>query len=255
MIEKTEALALRVIPFSRTSHVVIWLTASHGKVSTMIKGSCRPRSLFLGQYDLFYTCELLFYTRERNGLHIARECSPINCRSALRTDWRAYVCASYIGDIVSRVSVHGAAQQELYALTTAALDSFCADGAHMSSLLRFELSLLNDLGLAPQLRTCSRCAGALAESGSDFFSAADGGMLCHGCVSPEAATALPTVAADVLAILRTWQAAGSTAASKNIRCTCNQLLAIRKIFGIFCGYHLDIPQEGRGIAMEMIESA
>ena len=94
MILKTTALALRFYPFSNTSRIVAWLTPDQGRIATMVKGSQRPRSLFLGQYDLFYTCELLYHRRERGGLHIARECSPLKWREGLRRDWRAAAAAS-----------------------------------------------------------------------------------------------------------------------------------------------------------------
>ncbi len=84
MIARARAIVLRVFPYSNTSRVVSWLTADHGRVATLIKGSQRPKSLFLGQYDLFYTCELLFYRHERDGLHIARECTPLTRRDRLR---------------------------------------------------------------------------------------------------------------------------------------------------------------------------
>ena len=51
---KSEAICLDIRPWSRTSHVVEWLTP-HGKIRTLVKGAVRPKSAFLGQYDLNYT--------------------------------------------------------------------------------------------------------------------------------------------------------------------------------------------------------
>ena len=77
MIAKTEAIVLRIFLFSRTSHIVAWLAEDGTRLTTSIKGAVRPKSAFLGQYDLFYTCELLYYEREHAGVHVARECSPL----------------------------------------------------------------------------------------------------------------------------------------------------------------------------------
>ena len=148
MISKTEALVLRVSPFSTTSQVVTWLTPVHGRIASAVKGAVRPKSRFLGQYDLFYTCELLFYARERNGLHATRECTPLDTRSRLRTDWRAFACASYICDLVLRAGIAGH-QHELYELSVTALDSLCTHGAKPPFLFWFELQFLATLGLAP----------------------------------------------------------------------------------------------------------
>ena len=93
MILQDDAIALRIHPFGNTSRVVVWLSATHGKMATMVKGSQRDRSPFLGQYDLFYTCELLFYAREHQNLHILKECFPLKIRPAFRSDWRACAAA------------------------------------------------------------------------------------------------------------------------------------------------------------------
>ena len=89
MILKDQAIALRIHPFGNTSRIVVWLSQSYGKLATLVKGSQREKSGFLGQYDLFYTCELLFYAREQRNLHILKECTPLVLRPSFRSDWRA----------------------------------------------------------------------------------------------------------------------------------------------------------------------
>ena len=78
---KAEALCLAVHPWSRTSHIVRWLTP-RGTLATLVKGAVRPKSAFLGQYDLNYTCELVYYARARGELHALRECVPRERRDA-----------------------------------------------------------------------------------------------------------------------------------------------------------------------------
>lgn len=91
---KCEAICLDVRPWSRTSHVVAWLTP-HGRIVTLVKGAVRPKSAFLGQYDLNYTCELVYYARSRGDLHALRECAPICLRAELRGDYRALALAGH----------------------------------------------------------------------------------------------------------------------------------------------------------------
>ena len=126
MIEKTEGIVLRSRPFSRTSRMVTWLTPDFGRVTTVIKGACRPKSFFLGQTDLGYRCELLFYRKERAGAHIAREVFPLDCREALRGNWRASVAASYVCWLLSQVTEPMLASAELYEL----LDRFLCALSH-----------------------------------------------------------------------------------------------------------------------------
>ena len=89
MIIKTTAIPLAYYPYSSTSRIVHWLTRHHGKVSTLLKGALRPKSPFLGEYELFGTSELLYFAHRPHVLHTAKECALLHPRDAFRTDWRA----------------------------------------------------------------------------------------------------------------------------------------------------------------------
>jgi DNA repair protein RecO (recombination protein O) len=252
MIAKTDALVLRVAGFSSTSHVVTWLTPAHGKLATVVKGARRPKSLFLGQYDLFYTCELVFYTRDRNNLHIAKECAPVVTRHPLRTNWLAASYASYVCDIVSAVSPEGCPQQALYELTVSALDFLCVGTARPQFLLWFELRLLKTLGFAPQLSKCPACGknSSLDSCGKRIFSHIRGGILCHKC-SATSGNGGVTVAPDTAAMLKRWKNSDSPRVSQNTTCKEDQLSALTTLLGMFLNYHLDIMPASRAVAMEM----
>ena len=99
-IIKTEGIVLAIRPWSRTSHIVTWLTPDHGCVTTLVKGAVRPKSAFLGQYDLFYTCDLLYYARAAADLHALRETTPRALRENLRGHWRETALAGYAADLV-----------------------------------------------------------------------------------------------------------------------------------------------------------
>jgi len=268
MIDRTEALVLQVTPFSNTSLVVQWLTATRGKLATLIKGACRPRSAFLGQVDQFYTCDVLFYRRAHGGLHILRECTPIRYRLGFRSDWRAAAAASWVCELASRASDHGHPQPEAYGLATAALDALAAGGAAAPLLFWFELRLLCLLGLAPRLDRCAGCNRRAEGAGALAFSCSRGGVLCPGCAPragpaaeagaqgaedrpPEGPAEPAPVSADVAAILRRWQAAPLPRTASNSRCTRRQTGEIRDVLGRFLLYHLDVNQAPRRIALEI----
>lgn len=151
LILKDEAIALRWYPVTDTSRIVIWFSAHHGRVATLVRGSQRPKSWVLGQYDLFYTCEILFYARAKEDLHPLRECCPLNPRSALRQNYRACAGASFICDLLSKLTPPQAAAPVLYQLATRSLDLLAEQGASPALLLWFELQALRDLGVAPDL--------------------------------------------------------------------------------------------------------
>ncbi len=255
MIEKTPALVLRYAPSGNTSRVVTWLTPEHGRIATMIKGALRPKSPFLGQYDLFYTCELLYYHRRDRELYIAKECSPTRLRAALRTDWRATALASYFTDLATRVSPANAPQRFLYHWLETTLDALANDGARSGFGQWAELKLLDQLGLAPSLRTCMACEAPLRIGQSNaFFSHQRGGLLCARCAQSDSrpAAALP---ADALAILRAWQQADTPDRARRTRCSPPQLAVINRFLGEFMRYHLDLPLPSRDLGMAISSRA
>ncbi len=254
MILKTTAIVLRYAPFSNTSRMVSWFSKDYGRLTTVVKGSQRPKSAFLGQYDLFYTCELLFYAREHNQAHIIRECSPLEPRTAFRKDWRACAAASYLASLVSHISPVGAPQPELYALLESLLDHLAQHGADESALFWFELRLLDHLGFAPRLQSCMDCARDLDPSPLHTgFSYARGGLLCPACARDSHGSS-PPIAPDILGMLRGWQRAPSLQAARAIRHTPRQTQQAAGLLGVFLSYHLDTPLDSRSIALDILKT-
>jgi len=253
--EKTDGLALRVAPFSNTSLVVTWLTAARGRLVTVVKGALRPKSAFLGQIDLFYTCELVFYARERDGIHVLKECAALKTRGAFRCDWRAAAGASYLCDVAARASVAADPNPQLHGLLEACFDQFCRSGANLSLLFWAELKLMAALGMMPELGRCVACAGTRAsgaDGGTARFSHARGGMLCCACAAGAAAETVP-VQPDVLAMLRHWQRSGHPRMAANTQCEGRQASAIESLLGRFLQYHLDMSLRSRSIALRLMK--
>jgi DNA repair protein RecO (recombination protein O) len=244
MIEKDQAIVLRTAPYSNTSRFVLWLTRAHGRIATLIKGALRPKSAFIGQFDLFYTCELLYYIRDRAGLHIARECTPLKPRAPLREKWRACLGASYLADLCARALPDAAAAPPIFDWLDAALDELAEGETPLETILRAELAFLDLLGLRPVLDRCAVCGNPAGRT--SFFAAAGGGRLCGRC-APRARNAHPAPP-DALAILAGWQFAQSPREARAIRCSTRQARDIEALLGAFLCHHLELDPVSRRLA-------
>ena len=290
MIVKTRAIPLRIFPFSETSRVVIWLTDKYGKLSTLIKGSQRPKSLFLGQYDSFYTCELLFYFRTYQGLHIVKECAPLKTRNSFRTQWKATACASYFTSVAFQLAPPQIHQPEVFHWLESALDFFSEQTELERCFFWFELKLLEIMGLAPQLDVCLKCKRPLlnthyglkdkrvshrhplpasyartkrklqmahAVEGNSalyhyHFSFSRGGIYCNQC-DTEASTDNIEMPLDILGMLRFWQHSKTWHSASRSRCSKDQLKLINQILESLLVYHLGINKINRQIALELLQ--
>lgn len=262
MILKTQAIVLRMIPFSETSRIVTWFTADHGRLTTILKGAQRPKSPFLGQVDLFYTCELLFYLRLHQGVHIVKECSPLETRPALRFRWRAAACASYCSHLAARIAPPYAPHPQLFRLINATLDALAESQNLETCLYWFELKLMAAMGVAPQLNACLQCKRPLnapdevtgkpaGRQALPLFSCARGGVLCGECAGAPGEK-MEKITPDVLNLLRFWQQARSWSSARVSRCSPRQFREVERILGLFLQYHLDVSLASRVLALEAV---
>ena len=142
---KTEAICLSITPWSKTSHVVSWLTPT-GRIGTVVKGAVRPKSAFLGQYDLNYTCDIVYYARAKGELHALREAVPVEMREGLRGDYRKLALAGYFRRLVAELAPMGEECRAWYEELGQRLEDI---RPKTEDLVRFELEVLELSGLKP----------------------------------------------------------------------------------------------------------
>jgi DNA repair protein RecO (recombination protein O) len=248
-VVRDEAVVLRHAPWSNTSRYALWMTRAHGRVLTLVKGSQRPKSPFLGQYDVFQTCELLFYARERNGLHMIRECAPRRTRPGLRARWRACAAASYAADLVARALPADAPAPAVFDALEAALDAL-ADGRSPAAVLAwFELRILEHLGFTPRFDACAACGAEVpAAAARQPFAVAAGGVLCGPCAATPRRD-LAHVGRTALGRLRAWQAAATPADGPD---AAGAGAGSAALLGDFLRHHLDLPLASREVALAVL---
>lgn len=253
-IEKTRAICLQIRPWSNTSHIVTWLTDGFGRIVTPVKGAVRPKSLHLGQYDMAYTCELLFYRRDRGGFHAMREAYPLQLRTALRDNWRCAHAASYLCALTAAV---GSAKEEsgsLFRLLSRALDAIeqNANGDPMPVILWFEAKLLSICGIAPDWRLCPCCAENEAQQWHRF-SVPSGKFICEHSAPQTHNGAEQTVSVhrSVHRLFKSFSQA-HTPPKRPPKDNANSFLGFCRFLGIFIQYHLDTPPAMRRVAVELL---
>ena len=238
---KTLAIPLAIHPYSSTSRVVHWLTPRHGKISTLLKGALRPRSPFLGEYELFSTSELLYLPRRGGTLHLARECALLHPRPAFRNDWRAMRAASYLATLFDRTVPDESPHPGLFEFFEELLDLAEGHGRHPSFLPWAELQFCDHQGHAPHLENCAQCGATETLA----FHAPSGGLVCAECARRHK---LPTLGTDpaTLAALRRWQRLPHPATPPDVPAA--QRRRIAGLLGAFMAYHFAIPPESRRAA-------
>ncbi len=158
MIESATGLILRTRLLTDTSLIVQWLTPEFGRLATVAKGARRPKSPFAGKLDLFYLADLSFVRSRRSELHVLREVGLRETHPALRRDLTLLRQAAYAAALIEQTTETETPLPVVFDLLTSWLAHLAAGGAQ--GVFAFELKLLRELGLTPDLDHARLSPGA-----------------------------------------------------------------------------------------------
>lgn len=151
MVETATGLVLRTRPLTETSLIVEWLTKDLGRLSTVAKGARRPQSGFRGKLDLFYLADFSFARSRRSELHTLREVRLVNTHKALRENLAYLQQAAYCAKLVEQCTETETPLTDVFLLLKGLLEHLPGRPAQPRSVFAFELKLLEELGLGPDL--------------------------------------------------------------------------------------------------------
>ncbi len=151
MIQSATGLILRTRPLTETSLIVNWLTPDLGRISTVAKGARRPKSAFAGKLDLFYTADFSFQRSRRSDLHTLREVKLRETHPALRHELGYLQQAAYCSTLIEQVTETETPLPAVYDLLRALLAHLPQQVPQPQTLFAFEIKLLHELGLAPDV--------------------------------------------------------------------------------------------------------
>jgi len=166
MIESATGLILRTRPLTETSLIVNWLTREQGRISTVAKGARRPKSPFAGKLDLFYRADFSFARSRSSELHTLREISLKKTHAWLRTDLDRLQCMVYCAALITQATEPDTPLPAVFELITSLLEHLAQHLPQPQTTFAFELKLLHELGLAPDLYDSKLTLGSrrIAES-------------------------------------------------------------------------------------------
>ena len=160
MIESTRGIILRTRPLTETSLIIHWLTPNFGRIATVAKGARRLKSPFLGKLDLFYLADFSFSRSRSSDLHALREVSLREMHGELRENILALQQAAYATAFVEQATETETPLPSVFELLRGFLDCLCKQKPEAQIVFAFELKLLSELGLEPDLEKSRLTAGA-----------------------------------------------------------------------------------------------
>ena len=211
-LEKAEALVIRQADFSESSRVVTFFSREFGKFAALAKGAKRLKGPFDAALDLLSECRVVFIRKSSGTLNLLTEArlaarfQPQNAGSGngLSSLYGGY----YIAELLNGLTEDFDPAPELFDLATSTLTALSKADSYPSTLIiHFEISLLQQIGLLPNLFDCSICGGSVAHSGGYAHWVSQGGVICQSCRLEEYSGT--SISAGSIEILRRLTAASS----------------------------------------------
>ena len=144
----TDAILIRTTRLTDTSLIVHWFTEGEGLLKTVAKGALRPKSVFAGKLDLFFSGEIGVALARKGDLHILSEVAISNWRQGLRRQYTPTLMAGYFCQLVEGAVEPGYADAPLYDLLRRGLDHLDAEEPSIKALWHFETQLAEILGVS-----------------------------------------------------------------------------------------------------------
>lgn len=180
MLTKDIGICLARRDYSETSQIATIFTRQHGKIRGIAKGARRAKGKFGGTIELLSRGQLLFTPPRSGSLFTLAEWSAQESYLGLRRDlaqlYRAYYLAELMDLFTEEIDPH----EHLHDAFDQALTDL-ANGRGWAEFLGFQVQLLKQVGLSPELWSCVRCSKESHGKKVTFISSSEGGILCQAC--------------------------------------------------------------------------
>lgn len=230
---RVEAVVLRHMDWGEADRILWLFTRELGKVRVVAKGVRKLHSRKAGHLEPFTRVGLLL-ARGREIMIVtqaeAQDTFPILRENLLHMGY-----ASYVVELLDRFTYEEGQNIAMYHLLADTLSRLCNE-TDVSLVIRYyEVRLLDLLGFRPQLFHCIVCGNEIQPE-DQYFSAAQGGVLCPSC-GRNAPGARP-VSLQALKYLRHFQRS-SYAEAKRARPTSTHYREMETLIQYYLTYLLE----------------
>jgi DNA repair protein RecO (recombination protein O) len=225
---KAHAIVLRARNLGEADKIFTVFSREYGKLDAVAKGVRRPKSHTIGKLELGVEVALTLH-RGRN-LEVIVSADILQSRWDAITQPAAFATAHLMIELVDAFCEPELAMPEIYALLDGALRALGNLPEPRAMIPRFEIRLLDALGVAPHTDDCVRCGAAL--EGAAWADLDAGGLSCERC-RPHHADVLALLAAEVM----NFRALAS-ARTRGSRATLQAVPAAARAIDAFTTYHL-----------------
>jgi DNA repair protein RecO (recombination protein O) len=197
----TDAIVLSRFDLGEADRVLTLITPGAGKLKAIAKGIRRPTSRLGGSLEPF--AELQVALHRGRTFDVVTEVRVGHAWLHLRDSLEGAATAWYIAELADRSLEERHAAEPLYALLRRAYELLDAGMAPGRVARWYEMHLLDELGVRPEVDRCVECDRPLEADEAYRWVPPLGGVLCERCPGPPAARTALSLAA--LKLIKAYQ--------------------------------------------------
>lgn len=144
---RSRGIAIKKTRFSETSLIVTWLTETHGKISTVARGTLKTTSSLAGRVDLYHETEIQFTHTKKAELYVLQDATIINKFEAYLQQYTGFLAASYFAMLVASVLQNEDSDSDIYGLLSRGIKYLTKATIRHKDIVFFENELATYLGI------------------------------------------------------------------------------------------------------------
>jgi DNA repair protein RecO (recombination protein O) len=176
---RVEAVVLRHADWGEADRLLTLYTRERGKVRAIAKGARKIRSRKAGHLEPFTRVTLQL--ARGHDLFIVTQADTLDAYLPIHENLVKTSHAAYVVELLDRFTYEDDSENySIFRLLTEALARLESEADPWLAIRYYEVRLLDLLGYRPHLFECANC-GREIKAEDQFFSAAQGGVLCPVC--------------------------------------------------------------------------
>ena len=188
MLTKDRAVCIRAVDYSETSQVVTFFTRLAGKIGAIAKGAKRPKSAFDGPIEVLSFGDIVCTSGSTQRLATLTEYQQQPPKGGFRRNLFALDSALFAAELLNHLTHEHDPHPVLFDQFVELLQDLDEEAiGHqrrdiLLRLILFQLALLREVGLRPNLKACANCKRAFSTNWREsYFSSAANGIVCQDC--------------------------------------------------------------------------
>jgi DNA repair protein RecO (recombination protein O) len=176
---RVEAVVLRHADWGEADRLLTLYTRERGKVRAIAKGARKIRSRKAGHLEPFTRVTLQL--ARGHDLFIVTQADTVDAYLPIHENLVKTSQAAYVVELIDRFTYEDDAENYgIFRLLTEVLSRLGKEADPWLAIRYYEMQLLDLLGYRPHWFECANCAREITAQ-DQFFSAAQGGVLCPTC--------------------------------------------------------------------------